>query len=152
MVRFLDSFKHRIAKGQVSLPRAFVEALKGATDSRRLFMIYTPQNFLMLAPTEIYAKLLAQVKEREYPSKDRFNRAVRMFAANTHELVLDSQDRLVIPDRFREKAGLTGDEVVFVGCSDYIEVHDAARWEALIEEDDAIFRDLMGDITPGGLE
>lgn len=139
-----------MTKGQVSLPRAFVEALKGAKDSRRLYMVYSPQNFLLLTPPDVYAKLLNQVKERAYAHKDQFNRAVRIFAANTHELTLDSQDRLVIPDRFREKAGLSGDEIVFVGCTDYIEIHDAARWEAIVEEDDGIFRDLMGDLAPGG--
>ena len=152
MARFLDAFKHRITKGQVSLPRAFVEALKGAKDSRRLYMIYSPNNYLLLAPADVYAKMLTQVKDRTYAHKDQFNRALRMFAANTHELALDSQDRLVIPDRFREKAGLAGDEIVFVGCTDYIEIHDAARWESIVEDDDAIFRDLMGDLTPGGGE
>ena len=55
-------------------------------------------------------------------------RVRRGFLAGVADLELDRQGRVLLPASLREEAALT-DRAVIVGCGDYVEIWDPARWE-----------------------
>mgnify|MGYP002534509979 CR=1 FL=1 len=52
-------------------------------------------------------------------------------AASTARCELDSQGRIVVPQKLRRYAGLDKD-VVFVGDEDHFEIWDAKRWDDFV--------------------
>ncbi len=55
-------------------------------------------------------------------------RTRRGFLAEAYQVDLDRQGRILIPQPVRAAAGLDG-RAVIVGCGDYIEIWDEARWQ-----------------------
>lgn len=67
-------------------------------------------------------------------------RARRNFFHGVHDVELDRQGRVLIPQPMREECGLT-ERVEFVGVGDYLELWEPASWQtelASVERDDAV--------------
>ena len=57
---------------------------------------------------------------------------------DAYSLELDRQGRVLVPQMLRESASIEG-RVALVGCGDYIEIWDPARWSrelSAVAEDD----------------
>jgi len=57
-----------------------------------------------------------------------YRRFWRAICSNSIEIEIDSQGRFFIPKHLKDHANLEN-EVVFVGCNEYIEIWDRERWE-----------------------
>ena len=73
--------------------------------------------------------------------------ALRAFSASAHQVKLDSQGRIGIPERLREFADLS-DDVVVVGALERVEIWNAERWQELAATSD---QSLTQAVTELGL-
>ena len=124
---FRGRYEHAIdAKGRVSLPARFREALESLHDD--LLFITTSDDPCLRAYarpswTEFEDKLASK------PSLDpRVRRLTRHFVGNSQECQVDGMGRVLVPGPLREYAGLNR-EVVFVGQVRFIEIWAKDRWE-----------------------
>ena len=124
--------------GRLVLPSAlkgpFVDAGNAIVRTRRsdYVELYAPKAF------ELTVRTLVERQPDQLVS-----RRARIAAYNrAHRAAVDSQSRLVIPAEMREKVGL-GEEIVFRGSIDCVEIWPAARHDAQGEDDDLL--DLLLD-------
>ena len=125
---FRGQFVHSIdAKGRVSLPARFREALVEGGDS---CFVLTPALFdpcLHLYPLRAWEAF--EQKIAELPSMDpHIVRFRRLYVSAAHECELDRAGRVLIPPNLREKAELEKD-AVWAGMGTLLEVWSKARWD-----------------------
>lgn len=109
-------------KGRMSLPKGFREAFAAGA-----FLTLGFDGCVWAFPAGEWIRRSEEVKSR--PLSDAAGRALgRMFFGNAEVLDLDSQGRLLVPQRLRAEAGI-GREAVVVGVDDHIEIWDGDTWE-----------------------
>jgi MraZ protein len=122
MARFFGRYEHSLDdKGRVILPAKF----------RRPF-----ENGGVLSASQDGCLALWTKEEFEVQSQAWLERSAsgrderllsRMWAASSHELEVDRQGRMAIPQQLREYAGLEG-EVLVVGAIDRVELWNVTAW------------------------
>jgi len=122
-------------KGRLVLPARLRKKLESA-NLRTLVLMYMPGMSIFGFTEEEWDR---QVVSR-LSDADPFNPKVLTF---THGMIagattvdVDSQGRVLVPPKLREKAGLTRD-IVMQGLMNRIEVWDATRWQAREAEAEA---------------
>ncbi|HXW35251.1 MAG TPA: division/cell wall cluster transcriptional repressor MraZ [Acidimicrobiales bacterium] len=123
MARFFGRYEHSLdAKGRLILPSKFRLAFEhGGYLTQNLdgcLALWTPDQFEVEMTTML---------ERSVSSQSDRN-LVRLWASNSHDVEIDRQGRLVIPQRLREFAGLSN-EVLVNGAIDRVELWDLSRWD-----------------------
>lgn len=139
---FRGQFQHTIdAKGRVSLPARFRDALVGRGDLR---LVLTPAPFdpcLHLYPFGAWEEFERKISE--LPSLDpTIVRFRRLYVSPALELELDGAGRVLVPPGFRDKAKLNKD-VLWAGMGRILEVWSKELWEeatAMPERDMAEFK------------
>ena len=126
-------------KGRISLPARFRAALEDGG-----FLTMGQEDCLYLFPREQWeraAGLISQV-----PAADEAERAyARMFFPFTDEVDLDSQGRMVVPQRLRGRADIDR-EVVVLGVGDHMELWNPEAWERYQQAHQGPYRE--GRIVP----
>jgi len=125
---FRGQFTHSIdAKGRVSLPARFRDALVSDGDAR---FILTPALFepcLHLYPMRGWEELEAKLSE--LPSFDpNIVRFRRLYVSAAIECELDKAGRVLVPPNLREKAVLARD-VLWAGMGRTVELWAKEKWE-----------------------
>jgi len=145
---FRGQFVHNIdAKGRVSMPVRFREALSGAGDRR---FVLTPAPFdacLHLFPITAWEAVEKSVSELPLLSRDAV-RFRRIYISAAIECELDGSGRVLVPTHLREKAQLER-EVLWAGMGRNIELWSKGAWDkalALSADDEAAFRDAVEQI------
>lgn len=122
---FIGEYRHTLdAKGRLSFPVKLREKLGAefvmCRSYERCVMIYP-----MDAWKEFAAKFesLPEVENRQIP---------RYFFSSGEYGSLDSQGRVVIPQRFRNYAGIDK-SVVIIGNNKHLELWDEAAWDEEVE-------------------
>lgn len=120
-------------KGRVSLPKGFREAFaEGA------FLTAGHDGCVFAFPSDEWARRVEEVKGR--PLADPQARALsRMFFGSAEAVELDSQGRLLVPQRLRKQSGIEREAVV-VGVEDRMEVWDAESWERYLDVHESAYR------------
>jgi len=114
-------------KGRVSLPARFREAL-----SEGAFLTLGQDGCLFCFPRAEWEERAEEV--RSSPLPDTEGRAyARMFFGNAEPVDLDSQGRLVVPQRLRNQVGIRK-EVVVVGVHDRMEIWDREAHQRHLEQ------------------
>jgi MraZ protein len=126
---FRGQFEHSIdAKGRVSLPARFRDALLGQGDGR---FILTPAPFdpcLHLHPMRAWEEF--EKKIAELPSLDpHIVRFRRIYVSAAIECELDRVGRVLVPPHLREKTSLSRD-VLWAGMGRTIELWSKDAWNA----------------------
>ena len=104
-------------KGRISLPARFREALADGA-----YLTLGQDGCLFCFPRAEWEERAEEV--RSSPLSDTEGRAYsRMFFGNAEPVELDSQGRLVVPQRLRNQVGIRK-EVVVVGVHDRMEIWD----------------------------
>ncbi len=139
---FLGRFDHVLDdKGRLAIPARFrsglLEGMVLTRGNDRCLNLFTESRW-----SEIAARLDA------LPMGDPNARNLRRAAFAAAEPVeLDKQGRVVVSERLRSYAGLTG-SVAVVGMNSYIELWDQAAWEAVEaqveDQNDALGAQLAG--------
>ncbi len=123
MAGLLGTHRYQLdPKGRVSLPKGFREVLSdGAT------LTLGQDGCVFVFPADEWERRTGELRDR--PLSDQQGRALaRMFFGSAESASLDSQGRLLIPQRLRKLAGI-GKEAVVVGVEDRMEIWDADAWE-----------------------
>ena len=139
---FSGKYNHTLdAKGRVIVPAKFK---KNLGDS---FMLSLGMDgCLYLFTNERWEEFMEELSNLPASSAD-VRKMIRVFTANSAELEIDKQGRILIPPELRKKAGLKK-EVVFIGVTHKIEVWDKDRYEAA-ESSDSIDEIVEGLNTYG---
>ena len=123
---FHGRFPHTIdGKGRLSIPARFREAL-AAREERTVYLLES-DDYLTAFPPHEWQQLEAKIHERGTlrPEVREFLRIVYSGAVETE---VDRSGRILIPQTFRETAGLTRD-VMIVGTMNRFEIWSVERWE-----------------------
>ncbi len=129
MIAFRGTFEHALdAKHRLTIPAKFRAALSGgvvlaaspetAEDAPRSIAIWTPEAY-----DEYTSATLAGLNPLSPTARD----LKRFFFGFSHDTELDSANRVMIPPKLMEYAGLDK-EVVVIGSGECLEVFDRARY------------------------
>ena len=126
-------------KGRISLPAKLRAALTGGG-----FLTVGQEDCLYLFPREQWERAAALVPD--VPAADGTERAwARMFFPFADEVDLDSQGRMVVPQRLRGQAAIER-EVVVLGVGDHIELWNPDVWDRYQQQHQGPYRE--GQIVP----
>jgi MraZ protein len=109
-------------KGRIALPAKFREAF-----AQGVFLTLGQDGCLFAYPIDEWQRRSAEVRGRPLSGQEARAYA-RMFFGSAEPAELDSQGRLVIPQRLRSLVSL-GREVVVVGVSERLEIWASEAWE-----------------------
>lgn len=127
---FRGQFEHAVdAKGRVSVPSRFRDALDGAAR-----FIVTPALFdpcLHVYPERAWCALEERIAD--LPSMDpHVVRFRRLYVSAACECELDKAGRILVPPQLREKAKL-GSEVLWAGMGRHAELWSRLEWQRALD-------------------
>jgi MraZ protein len=132
---FLGEFTHAIdEKNRLVLPAKFRAFITDAEDKKGLFVVASPvsgEHCLRLYTRTGWKPVEAKLRQEANKSKDPA-RYMRYFASRGEFAQLDTQSRLVVPQKLMDYAGLKKD-VLMVGNVDWIEVWNVGEYRAATE-------------------
>jgi MraZ protein len=125
-------------KGRIALPAKFRESFADG-----VFLTLGQDGCLFAFPKDEWDGRAREVRSR--PLNGQHARAyARMFFGNAERVDLDSQGRLVIPQKLRTGVGI-GRDVIVIGVSDRLEIWSGEVW-------DRYEQSQAGAYTSGSLE
>lgn len=126
---FLGSYRHTFdEKGRIALPASF----RRGREEDAFVLVHAQKEALSLYPLESWAEVEQNLREMS-KRKPEYRPMVLGITANAHEIALDKQGRILVPDRLREAVGL-GPEALIIGALDRIEIWEPGRFEKASEE------------------
>lgn len=138
---FLGSYLHQLdGKGRVSLPAAF----RRGHEKDDFVLVHVHAEALSLYPEDSWGEVQESLRDMVRRRPD-YRRQVLGITADAHEVSLDKQGRLLIPDRLREAVGLDS-EALIVGAIDRIEIWEPERFRESVGEGDEEFQRFVKTI------
>lgn len=123
---FRGRYEHAIdAKGRVSLPARYREALAGLKED--LLVVTTGSEACLRAYSPGAWREFEEKLAQRPQSNPSVRRAMRHYVGNAQECVLDGMGRVLLAPSLREYAGLQK-EVVFLGQVGFIEIWSNEGW------------------------
>lgn len=143
---FRGQFEHAMdAKGRVSLPARFRDAMNAAGEHRLVVTRGLTDPCLDVFPMRQW-----EAFERKVEALPRFDPNViklrRRYVSAAVECELDTQGRVLVPPSLRDFAGLDK-AVLWAGMIDKAELWDGARWAETqkLDGDDVAFLKAIGE-------
>lgn len=122
MATFIGDYSCKVdVKGRIILPMAFKKQMSAAAADRFVVRKGIFDKCLDLYSMEEWNKELEKIRSRLNPYNKEHSEFMRIFFKSTAELELDSSNRLLIPKRMLESAGIEKD-VVLLGKDRCIEI------------------------------
>ena len=134
-------------KGRIQLPAAFKKAMPEAAKDRFVVKKDLYEKCLVLYPMDEWERQNGQIREKINAFNREHNRFVREFYKGTAEIELDASNRMLIPKRLLELAGVEK-EVVLAGQDAKIELWSKSQYDLLGANEDE-FASLAGKIMGG---
>lgn len=130
------------AKGRMRLPSGLINQLG---DDKPTFVINRGfERCLMLYPEELWQHISAEVNALNiYNKKNR--EFVRYFYRGAQELSMDSADRILLPKRLIEYAGIDN-EVILSAYNGRIEIWARDEYDRMMEDEPMDFSDLADEV------
>ena len=110
------------AKNRTAIPSRFRREL-----GKKVVVAQWYENCLAIVSFEQWEKIVNQIKNKTFLSSS-LRDTDRFLLGNTYPVELDSQGRFVLPASLADYANL-GEELVFVGLFDRLEVWDKNSWQ-----------------------
>lgn len=148
MISFIGDYNGKVdAKGRVTLPSAFKKQMQegfagGFVLKRDIF-----DQCLILYPMQEWERQNELIRSRTNPYNKEHNRFLRLFFSGTAEVIPDAANRILIPKRLMEFAGIQ-DEVILAGQFGKIEIWAADNYESISKVDDGFA--IMAEKILGG--
>ncbi|MGA1202988.1 MAG: division/cell wall cluster transcriptional repressor MraZ [Planctomycetota bacterium] len=139
---FTGNYEHSLDdKGRVIVPAKIREQVlvQGLGQADGFVVTPSPDGCLFLYTAKEWESIAEQLASQPRGSA-ALRKFQRKFFSMAEYLKLDSQSRILIPERLRTRAGI-GKELVFAGSYDRIEVWSKASWEAQLDDDDALYEE-----------
>lgn len=131
------------AKGRMRLPSGLINQL--GEGQRHTFVINRGfERCLMLYPEALWQEISAEVNDLNiYNKKNRD--FVRYFYRGAQELTMDSADRVLLPKRLLEYAGINN-EVILSAYNGRIEIWARDEYDAMMENEPLDFSELADEV------
>jgi len=138
--KFTGQFEHSLdEKGRLTIPARF----RARLGDHFVLTIAPPEPCLAMYPEATWQEFCAKLEAA--PRKDaQYRTFVRHLFANTEEVSLDSQGRVLVPQALRDLARLQRDAVL-VGALTRVEVWPAGGWRKASAAPDGM-SDLMTEL------
>jgi MraZ protein len=131
MATFIGDYTCRIdAKGRIILPMAFKKQLPASAQDHFVVRRDIFERCLVLYSSEDWNRQLERIRSSINPYNREHNLFLRNFFKGTAELILDSNNRLLVPKRLLDLAGINRD-VVLAGQDGRIEIWAADLYEKI---------------------
>ena len=132
---FAGEFRHTIdEKNRLVIPSKFRTFITDEGDKKGFYILASPissEHCLRLYTMTGWAQVTRQLKRNADVAKDP-SRYLRFFTSRAEFAAIDSQSRVVVPQKLIEYAGLK-DDVLMVGNVDWIEVWNVDEYRAATE-------------------
>lgn len=126
---FLGSYRHSFdEKGRISLPASF----RRGREEEAFVLVHAQKEALSLYPQASWEEVEQSLREMA-KRKPEFRPLILGITGNAHEVALDKQGRILVPDRLREAVGL-GSEGLIIGALDRMEIWEPERFEKATEQ------------------
>jgi len=122
MTTFIGEYSCKVdAKGRIMLPSAFKKQMPSASSDKFVVKKDIFEQCLVLYPMDEWERQNKLIRSRLNPYNKDHNRFLRNFYRGTAELVLDSNNRMLIPKRLLELIRAKK-EVILAGQDGKIEI------------------------------
>ncbi len=150
MATFIGDYSCKIdAKGRLIFPSAFKKQMPTASQDHFVVRRDIFEQCLVLYTSDDWEEQMNKIRSSINPYNREHNMFLRNFFKGTAELVLDSSNRLLIPKRLLEIAGIKK-EVVLAGQDGRIEIWASEKYDKIdMPVDD--FADLAEKLMGGKL-
>ena len=150
MATFIGDYSCKIdAKGRLIFPSAFKKQMLTASQDHFVVRRDIFEQCLVLYTSDDWEEQMNKIRSSINPYNREHNMFLRNFFKGTAELVLDSSNRLLIPKRLLEIAGIKK-EVVLAGQDGRIEIWASEKYDKIdMPVDD--FADLAEKLMGGKL-
>ncbi len=129
MATFIGDYSCRVdAKGRVILPAAFKKQMPAAAMDKFVVKKDIFEKCLVLYPMDEWDRQNSIIRSRINPYNKEHSQFLRGFYKGTAEVVLDASNRLLIPRRLLDIAGIDS-QVVLAGQDGKIEIWSSERYE-----------------------
>lgn len=126
---FLGQSEHTLdSKSRLFVPKRMVEGIDDLAERVRFVVALGTSSCLYLFTRSDFLGRMKRLRSGAFGGTP-YRNALRGLTQDSYEQSLDSQGRLLIPEKLRERTGIER-EVVVVGVGDYIEVWARDTWEA----------------------
>lgn len=134
MITFIGEYTCKVdAKGRIMLPSAFKKQLPAAAQEKFVVKRDVFEKCLVLYPIREWERQNRIIRSNTNPYNKEHSRFLRMFYQGTAELVLDSNNRILIPKRLMDFARI-GKDVVLAGQYGKIEIWAEEQYGKVSEE------------------
>ena len=136
MANFIGDYTVRLdPKGRLSFPAAFKKQIRQALQDGFVLKRDVFEPCLIMYPMEEWERQNRIIRARTNPYNKEHARFLRMFFSGTAEVSLDANNRMLIPKRLLDYAGIEA-EVVMAGQSGKIEIWDSRKYGGVSEVDE----------------
>lgn len=136
MITFIGDYTVRLdSKGRLSFPAAFKRQIREAVQDGFVLKRDVFDPCLIMYPMEEWERQNKMIRARTNPYNKEHARFLRMFFSGTAEVSLDTNNRMLIPKRLLEFAGIKG-EVVLAGQSGKVEIWASDKYDTVSRADD----------------
>jgi MraZ protein len=139
MPQLLGEYECKVdAKGRMRLPSGLIHQLE--EESPAFVVNRGFENCLMLYPEKVWDEITEEVNGlNQYDKRNR--EFVRYFYRGAQKLALDSADRILVPKRLLEYAGIEK-EVILAAVNDRVEVWAKDKYDEMLDEEPMDFSGL----------
>lgn len=150
MITFIGDYPCKVdAKGRLVFPSAFKKQMNSAAQDKFVVKKDIFEKCLVLYPMSEWENQMQIVRNQINPYNREHNRFLREFSKGVVEVSLDSSNRLLIPKRLLEAAGVDK-EVVLAGQDGKIEIWSKGLYDQ-IGGDEEGFASLAERILGGAI-
>jgi MraZ protein len=136
MITFIGDYTVRLdSKGRLSFPAAFKRQSRQVVQDGFVLKRDLFEKCLIMYPMEEWERQNKIIRSRTNPYNKEHARFLRMFFSGTAEVTLDANNRMLIPKRLMDYAGIIG-EVVLAGQSGKIEIWASDQYGSVSQVDD----------------
>jgi MraZ protein len=131
MATFIGDYTCKVdAKGRIILPMAFKRQMPAGAQDHFVVRKDIFEHCLVLYSIEDWNRQIEKIRSRINPYNREHNLFLRNFFKGTAELTLDNNNRLLVPKRLMDLAGI-GRDVVLAGQDGRIEMWAADQYEKI---------------------
>ncbi|MFO8236439.1 MAG: division/cell wall cluster transcriptional repressor MraZ [Bacteroidales bacterium] len=136
MTTFIGDYTGKVdSKGRITFPSNLKKQMDSASECRFVVKKDIFENCLVLYPIEEWERQNSIIRNRINPYNKEHNKFLRNFYKGTAEVLLDGNNRLLIPKRLLDTVGISKD-IILAGQDGKIEIWDKQRYEKLDEPEE----------------
>lgn len=148
MKNFIGDYTVKLdSKGRLSFPAAFKKQIREAVQDGFVLKRDVFESCLILYPMEEWERQNRIIRSKTNPYNKEHARFLRMLFSGTAEVSLDANNRMLIPKRLLDFAGINS-EVVMAGQSGKIEIWASEKYSSVSQADDEF--EAMAEKILGG--